>query len=161
MQIGSRATVISPFVSTNGPILSDGNLNTPLPSSELVSSYGKKVTQLMQHLKKLKNKPSQFCSTTGEFTRKFWQSLFTKELKLSQKSLQEDLKPLLSKHGFPKMEELFKQLPVTISVKTSQKCLESNLKMKKKLRSLLGRQVGAWPQDPSVFWQCTMAITKV
>jgi hypothetical protein len=59
------------------------------------------------------------------------------------------------------MEELFKLLLVTILDKTLLKCLVSNLKIKRKLKSMLGKQVGVLQPDLLVFSPCTTPITKV
>lgn len=96
----------------------------------------------MPLLMKPNNKPLLFLNTIEESMKKFYQSLSTKESRLNHKNLQEALRQQPFKPGSPKMVEPFKLQPVTILGKILLKCLRFNLKIKKRRKNSLGRQVG-------------------
>lgn len=96
----------------------------------------------MPLLMKPNNKPLLFLITIEESMKKFCQYLFIKESRLNHKSLQEVLRQQPSKPGFLRMVEQFKLQQAIILDKISLKCLRFNLKMKKKRKNSLGRQVG-------------------
>jgi len=122
--------------------LSVGSSSILHHSSELESSFGKKATQHTLPSKKPKNKCMITLNSTSSFTRSSWLFQFVKVSRQSLKNSQEDCKLLLSKLGFQKTEELFKQQLPTISAKTSQKCSKLNLKIRRKRRNSFGKQVG-------------------
>ncbi len=96
----------------------------------------------MPLLMKPNNKPLLFLITIEESMKKFYQSQSIKESRLNHKNLQEVLKQQPSKPESLKMVEPFKLQLATILGKISLKCLRFNLKMKKKRKNSLGRQVG-------------------
>ena len=157
---GSDHTETSLFSSTNGPMWSDGNSSTLRLSLEQESSYGKKAT-LPTPLKK-----KQLLSSTKSkrFTRESTKSSSlvpsSVVVNLKMRDLQVPLIQQLSSFTSQWADVVFKEPHLTLSAKTSQRCLRSSSKMQTRKDNSSGKHPGAYQLDPLVLWSWSIQTTR-